>query len=98
METGCLCNGNRRCDCVVFGVDDGDRSLPAGRAGVDDVDFVARGAGGDRDGILPDLQFAIEADVDHVIDGDGAAAAVGDVGIFAIVGGYWGNRAGGSRQ
>ncbi len=39
---------------------------PAGCAGVDDVDFVARGAGGDGDGILADGELAVEADVDHV--------------------------------
>ena len=59
---------------------------PPGSAGVDHVDFVAGGAGGDGDGILADGDFAVEAHVDHVEDGDGAAAAVGDVGVFAVVG------------
>ena len=73
-------------DGVVFSVDDGDGTLAAGGAGVDHVNLVARGAGGDGDGILADGQFAVEAHIDHVEDGDGAAAAVGDVGIFAVVG------------
>ncbi len=58
---------------------------PERRAGVDDVDFVARGAGGDRSGILADRQFAIDPHIDHVVDGYRSAAAVGDVGVFAVV-------------
>ena len=59
-------HGNGGDDGVVLGVDHRNGALAGGRAGVDDVDFVARGAGGDGDGILADGQFAIDADVDHV--------------------------------
>ena len=41
-------------DGVVFSVDDGEGTLAGGRAGVDDVDLVAGGAGGDGDGVLAD--------------------------------------------
>jgi hypothetical protein len=71
---------------VVFGVDDRDRALPALLAGVDHIDFVAGGAGRNGHGILTHGQLAIQAHIHHVKDGDRAAATVGDIGIFAIVG------------
>ena len=40
-------------DGVVFSVDDREGTLAAGRAGVDDVDFVERGAGGQATGFWP---------------------------------------------
>jgi hypothetical protein len=35
---------------------------------------------------LADGDFAVETEIDYVEDRDGAALAVGDVGVFAVVG------------
>src|ERR1035438_4433632 len=78
--------GNGGGDGVVFGVDHGERAVGFA-ARVDDVDFVAGGTGGDCDGVLANGQFTVYADIDGVEDGDGSAAAVGDVGVLAVVGG-----------
>ena len=71
-------------DGVVLGIDDGDGTLPGRRAGVDHIDFVAHGIGDNGGRILADGDFAIDAHVYDVVDRDGAAAAVGDVGVFAV--------------
>jgi hypothetical protein len=71
---------------VVFSIDNGDGALATRCARVDYVNFVACGAGGNGDWILAYGKFAVEAHVDCVEDGDGAALAVGDVGVFAKVG------------
>ncbi len=86
METGWRRTGMVAATVVVFSVDDGDGALAARCAGVDYVNLIAGGAGGDGYGILAYGEFAVEAHVDRVDDGDGAALAVGDVGVFAIVG------------
>ena len=55
-------------------------------AGVDYIYFVASGAGRDGYGILTRGELAVQAEVHHVKDGDRAAAAVCDVGVFTVVG------------
>jgi hypothetical protein len=87
-------------DGVGLRVDDGDRAHAPNEgcgahtvdegcgfcAGIYDVDLVEGGAGGDGDGVLADGDFAVEAEIDYVEDGDGVALAVGDVGVFAEIG------------
>jgi len=47
---------------------------------------VAGGTRSDGDGVLAHGDFAVEAEIDDVKDRDSAALAVGDVGVFAVVG------------
>ena len=91
---GAAMEGDGGCNGVVFRVDYGEGALAGFRAGVDDVDLVAGGAGCDGDGVGADGDFAVEAEIDDVEDGDGVALAVGDVGIFAEVGGVLGELVG----
>src|SRR5580692_4155272 len=83
-------DGNGCGDGVVLGIDHGYGAVATLDAGIDDVDFIAGQAGGDGNRIAADRELTINADVDYIEHGDGAAAAIGDVGVLAVVGWVFG--------
>jgi hypothetical protein len=78
--------GNCSGDSIVFCIDDGQGSLSGFGSGVDDIDFVAGGTGGDGDGVLADDDFTIKSEIHNVKNSDSAAKSVTDIYKFAIVG------------
>ena len=82
-EIGPLMNWDSGDDRIFFGVDDADGIA----ASIHDVDFVALRIHSHAGGVGADADDSILAKIDDIEDRDRVTAAIGDVSVFAVVGG-----------
>src|SRR5438309_9442337 len=82
-------------DPIVLRINHGDWA----RLGIDDVDFVAKGIGGQIRRLDSDLKGPVLAEINEVEDRDRVGAAVADVGELSITCGYvWETAAAAARE